>query len=40
VGDFDVIVVLAALEMTLKEMGYEFEAGEGIKAAEAALMGA
>ncbi|MBR2521857.1 MAG: alanine--glyoxylate aminotransferase family protein [bacterium] len=38
VGDFDVIVCIAALEMTLKEMGYEFEAGSGIKAAEAVLM--
>ncbi|MDR0515240.1 MAG: alanine--glyoxylate aminotransferase family protein [Coriobacteriaceae bacterium] len=39
VGDFDVIVVLAALEMALKELGYVFEAGAGIKAAEAVLMG-
>jgi aspartate aminotransferase-like enzyme len=39
-GDFDVITVLAALEMTLQEMGYKFEPGSGIKAAEAVLMAA
>jgi aspartate aminotransferase-like enzyme len=38
-GDFDIITTLAALEMTLKELGYEFEAARGIKAAEAVLMG-
>jgi aspartate aminotransferase-like enzyme len=37
-GDFDIITTLAALEMSLKELGYEFEPGSGIKAAEAALM--
>ncbi|MDR1421247.1 MAG: alanine--glyoxylate aminotransferase family protein [Coriobacteriales bacterium] len=37
-GDFDIITTLAALEMTLSELGYEFEPGSGIKAAEAALM--
>jgi aspartate aminotransferase-like enzyme len=37
-GDFDIIVTLAALEMTLVELGYEFEPGSGIKAAEAVLM--
>jgi aspartate aminotransferase-like enzyme len=38
-GDFDIITVLAALEMSLKELGYDFEPGTGIKAAEAVLMG-
>jgi aspartate aminotransferase-like enzyme len=37
-GDFDIITTLAALEMTLAELGYEFEAASGIKAAEAVLM--
>ena len=38
-GDFDIIVTLAALEMTLAELGYEFERGAGISAAEAVFMG-
>jgi aspartate aminotransferase-like enzyme len=38
-GDFDIIVTLSALEMALKELGYDFEPGSGIKAAEAVLMG-
>ncbi len=38
-GDFDIITTLAALEMTLAELGYSFERGAGIKAAEAVLMG-
>jgi len=38
-GEFDIITTLAALEMTLAELGYEFERGEGIKAAEAVFMG-
>ncbi len=37
-GDFDIIVTLSALEMTLAELGYDFEPGSGIKAAEAVLM--
>jgi aspartate aminotransferase-like enzyme len=37
-GDFDIITTLAALEMTLLELGYDFEAGSGIKAAELVLM--
>jgi aspartate aminotransferase-like enzyme len=37
-GDFDIIVTLAALEMTLASLGYEFERGEGIKAAESVFM--
>lgn len=38
-GEFDIITTLAALEMTLAELGYEFERGAGIKAAEAVFMG-
>jgi aspartate aminotransferase-like enzyme len=38
-GDFDIITTLAALEMTLMELGYDFEPGSGIRAAEAVLMG-
>jgi aspartate aminotransferase-like enzyme len=38
-GDFDIITTLVALEMTLKELGYDFEPGTGVKAAEAVLMG-
>jgi aspartate aminotransferase-like enzyme len=37
-GPFDIITTLAALEMTLAELGYEFERGSGIKAAEAVFM--
>jgi hypothetical protein len=32
------ILVLSALEMLLKEMGYRFELGTGLKAAEEILM--
>ena len=38
-GEFDIITTLAALEMTLAELGYAFERGAGIKAAEAVFMG-
>jgi len=38
-GEFDIITTLAALEMTLSELGYEFERGAGIIAAEAVFMG-
>jgi aspartate aminotransferase-like enzyme len=38
-GEFDIITTLAALEMTLAELGYEFERGAGIKAAESVFMG-
>ncbi|MBD3414424.1 MAG: aminotransferase class V-fold PLP-dependent enzyme [Candidatus Aminicenantes bacterium] len=34
---FDMIIALSALEMSLSEMGYEFELGEPIKAAEKIL---
>jgi aspartate aminotransferase-like enzyme len=38
-GAFDIITTLAALEMTLAELGYEFERGAGMSAAEAVFMG-
>ena len=38
-GEFDIITTLAALEMTLAELGYDFEQGAGIKAAESVFMG-
>ena len=38
-GPFDIITTLAGLEMTLAELGYEFERGAGIKAAESVFMG-
>ena len=37
-GDFDIIVTLSALEMALAELGFDFEPGSGIKAAEAVFM--
>jgi aspartate aminotransferase-like enzyme len=37
-GEFDIITTLAALEMTLAGLGYEFERGAGIKAAESVFM--
>ncbi len=36
-GGFDIITALSALEMTLAELGYKFEAGSGVKAAQAVL---
>lgn len=33
-GGFDVITALSAMEMTLQELGYEFESGKAVKAAE------
>jgi aspartate aminotransferase-like enzyme len=33
-GGFDVITALSALEMTLGELGYDFESGKAVKAAE------
>lgn len=35
----DIVMVISALEMLLKEMGYTFELGTGLKAAEEILMG-
>jgi aspartate aminotransferase-like enzyme len=37
-GQFDIITTLAALEMTLAELGHEFERGAGIRAAESVFM--
>jgi aspartate aminotransferase-like enzyme len=34
----DMVMVISALEMLLKEMGYQFELGTGVKAAEEILM--
>lgn len=34
----DMVMVISALEMLLKEMGYQFELGAGVKAAEEILM--
>ncbi len=34
----DMIMVISALEMLLKEMGYKFELGKGVRAAEEVLM--
>jgi aspartate aminotransferase-like enzyme len=34
----DMVMVISALEMLLKEMGYKFELGTGVKAAEEILM--
>jgi aspartate aminotransferase-like enzyme len=36
-GGFDIITALSALEMTLDELGFEFEKGSSIKAAETIL---
>ena len=35
---FDIMTTLAGLEMTLTELGYKFEAGSGVKAAETVFM--
>ena len=35
----DMVMVISALEMLLKEMGYAFELGTGVRAAEEILMG-
>ena len=37
-GEFDIITTLAALEMTLAGLGYEFERGAGISAAETVFL--
>jgi len=36
-GGFDIITALAALEMTLSELGYDFESGSSLKAAQTIL---
>jgi aspartate aminotransferase-like enzyme len=35
----DMIMVISALEMLLKEMGHHFQLGAGVKAAEEMFMG-
>lgn len=37
VGDYDIIVAISALEMVLDEMGYKFELGSGVRAAQEVL---
>jgi len=37
-GRLDMIMVISALEMLLKEMGYQFEMGSGVRAAEEVLI--
>src|SRR4030043_5326 len=37
-GRLDMVMVISALEMLLREMGHKFELGEGVKAAEEVLM--
>lgn len=37
-GKLDMVMVISALEMLLKEMGYTFDLGTGVKAAEEILM--
>ncbi len=36
-GGFDIITAISAMEMTLSELGYDFESGKAIKAAEEVL---
>lgn len=36
-GGFDIITALSALEMTLQDLGYKFEAGSSIRSAQAVL---
>ena len=36
-GGFDVITALSALEMTLSELGYKFEMGASLEAAQKIL---
>ena len=38
-GDYDVIIVVSGLEMMLAELGYKFELGAGVRAAEEVLAG-
>lgn len=39
IGEFDIIVGITCLEKVLKQMGYVFELGKGVKAAEEAFYG-
>jgi aspartate aminotransferase-like enzyme len=34
----DIVMVISALEMLLKEMGHQFELGAGVRAAEEVLI--
>jgi aspartate aminotransferase-like enzyme len=34
IGEFDIIVGISCLEKVLKQMGYKFELGAGVKAAQ------
>jgi aspartate aminotransferase-like enzyme len=36
-GGFDIITALSALEMTLSELGYDFESGSSLREAEDVL---
>jgi aspartate aminotransferase-like enzyme len=36
-GGFDIIIAISAMEMTLSELGYDFESGGAVKAAEKIL---
>lgn len=36
--DYDILIALSATEMVLKELGYKFEGGIGVKAAQQALL--
>jgi len=38
VKEFDIIMGIAAVEMTLKELGHSFEMGKGVKAAMEVFM--
>jgi aspartate aminotransferase-like enzyme len=37
IGDFDVVMVIAALEVVLNELGYKAEYGAGVRAAQKVL---
>jgi len=39
VGDYDVVIAIASLEMVLAQMGYKFQLGAGVGAAEKVLVG-
>ena len=38
-GRYDVIIAIAALEMSLADAGYDVELGAGVRAAEEVLLG-
>ena len=39
IGNFDIIMIIAALEVVLNELGYKAPFGAGVKAAEEVLFG-